>query len=351
MLQGKRNIGVSQIKILSKLEEAANKEYKYKELCQALDLPIKTGKAKQLQLNQLKNYCHITKLERPTRYKIDQIYNEALSVFNTLNKNNKFQLMFEAALYQKFLEQNGGPLYVSNLDLLKLFQEVNENFSYACNFDYMKALGKEFEYMASMGEIIYRILLQWTLRRINQMDARRIVLKRNGFRLYKKYYIEGKEYSQIYNIPFESNEEKICQQIWDKARYEIMPPGWGNDIQDTTDLQLSELKRGRFWVPQEQYVAFQNRIIDLVKEKFNEKYNDMKSIYILSAPTNEWIKKELSSLCNQLEALTNINSEACKKALTTSQLDSYTGEQRKEFIHYNMNQNPPFLFKDKIKKM
>ena len=157
--------------------------------------------------------------------------------------------MFEAALYQKFLEQNGGPLYVSNLDLLKLFQEVNENFSYACNLDYMKALGEEFEYMASMGEIIYRILLQWTLRRINQMDARRIVLKRNGFRLYKKYYIDGKEYSQIYNIPFESNEEKICQQIWDKARYEIMPPGWGNDIQDTTDLQLSELKRGRFWVP------------------------------------------------------------------------------------------------------
>ena len=138
--------------LLSRLKEIKGEELKYSQLCKKLNLKIKTGNAKVSQLNDLQMYCQLNKLDGPTRYMVEEVYDDVVLGLGILNKNNKYQLLFEAAIYQAFLNNNGEPLWVSNMEMLRLFQEVNENFSYACNSEVMRKLGEEFAYMAEMSQ-------------------------------------------------------------------------------------------------------------------------------------------------------------------------------------------------------
>lgn len=321
--------------LIEKLKVIQGKELKYKQLCEALALPIQTSDSKKAQFNNLAIYCDIETLEHPKRYIVKEVYEEELKVLELLSSNNKFQLLFEVAIYKAFLDNNCEPIYLSNLDSLKLFQEVNDNFSYACSYDCMMLVNEEYSYMPDMGLTIYRILTQWTKRRLEAMKYRGSIMIRDCFRLYKKRSYNGKEYTSSLDVPINSLYEKYCQEIYYQAVNEVMPKDWGNE------------NKGRYWVPEWQWRKFELRIKELTKEKFNGNYDNMKPILMVTCPTSEWVQKKTAQLCNELNALQEINEESCRKVMDSksTQMDSITQRQRKEFIEINMKPNPPINFK------
>lgn len=335
--------------LINKLKAIEGQELKYKKLCEALEIPIKTSNSKKAQLKNLQIYCKLIELDKPKRYLIEKVYNEELEMLGLAKGNNKFQLMFEAAVYQAFLKNNGAPLYLSNMDAIKLFKEVNDNFTYACNNEDMQMMGPEYEYMPEVAKIIYRILRQWTMRRIDSMNERHTALKETGYRLYKIKEYKGRKYTTYINVPKDSELSKQCQAIYSRAIDEIMPEGWGtqNDgLEDNEDKQ----KSGKYWVPEYLWRQFETRIEQLVQKEFNGNYTTLKPIMILKPPTSEYVKEKLEDMCQKLQSLTHINEEACQKALTTTQLDHISNDKRKLFVEINMNPKTSFSFKQELKK-
>lgn len=335
--------------LINKLKAIEGQELKYKKLCEALGIPIKTSNSKKAQLKNLQIYCKLIELDKPKRYLIEKVYNEELEMLGLAKGNNKFQLMFEAAVYQAFLKNNGTPLYLSNMDAIKLFKEVNDNFTYACDNEDMQMMGPEYEYMPEVAKIIYRILRQWTMRRIDSMNERHTALKETGYRLYKIKEYKGRKYTTYINVPKDSELSKQCQAIYSRAIDEIMPEGWGtqNDgLEDNEDKQ----KSGKYWVPEYLWRQFETRIEQLVQKEFNGNYTTLKPIMILKPPTSEYVKEKLEDMCQKLQSLTHINEEACQKALTTTQLDHISNDKRKLFVEINMNPKTSFSFKQELKK-
>lgn len=338
--------------IIEKLKAIEGQELKYKPLCEAIGIPIKTGESKMAQIKNLAVYCDLIKLEKPTRYLVKEVYSEEIKILGELDGHNKFQLMFEAALFQAFLDNGGKSLYLSKMDMLKLFKEVNDNFSFAMNQTQMNMLGEEYEYMPKMGEILYRVLTQWTERRIKSMATRKTVMYSEGFRLYKKKIVRQREYTITLDVPKESQTEKICQEIYNQAIEDILPEDWGkyNDNELLPDLEENK-KQGKYWVPNYTWMAFEKRIKELVEQRFNYQYDNLKLVKVLSPPTIPKIRERLQELCNQLQATTHINEEVCRKALTISSLDYSTNKERKKFIELNIAMNPPVIFKEKLDKI
>lgn len=314
-------------------------ELKYSELCKALGLQPKSGNSKRPQIEIIRQYCELEEIKDsyPTKYIIKQIYPYEIIALQS-NLNNKFQIFFDAMLYQALLNNNDKPLYLSIMELLKLFKEVNDNFSYACNSDHMWKLSvltnQDYTYMTSIGQIVYRILSQWTKRRLKQMADRDIIILRQGYRLYR--YCDGQfgQYIKSHNVIENSQEERMCMTIYAKAIDEIMPEDW---------------KEGD-WVAEWRWKKFENRMQQLTKEITNGEYFNTKHILIISPPNKIWLKDRLDEIYQDYPVLNEINDEACRKILATKQLDKATGEQRKMFVALNMAQDPPFNIADKLRE-
>ena len=327
-------------KIIKELKRIQGKEIKYNQLCKELGIAPKKGNSKIAQFNKLTMYCKLEILEKPKRYVIKEVYDQEIEVLGEINKN-KYQILFEAAVCQAFLDNKCEPLYLSNMDTLKLFQEVNENFSYACNKEFMTTIGDEYDYMPEVGIVIYRILKQWTRRRLETMKNRRNIDIVDAYRLYRKIKGDKYEYIEKHDVKYDSELHKICQEIYSSAIEEIMPKNWG-DVD----------KGGKAWVSDYAWGLFQNRVRELVKERIKEGYYDLRPIIRISCSTEDWVTKKLASLCVALNALTEINEESCRKALKTAtkQLDDVTQGQRKKFIEINMQPNPEISFKQMLKE-
>lgn len=314
--------------VVSKLREIQGQELKYNKLCQALDLPCKYGNSKAHQLNEIALYCELEILDKPTRYVVHKVYDNAVALLGQIHGNNKFQDLFEGAMYQALLNNDGKPLYISNMEMLKLFNEVNENFSYSCNEYYMNLLGGEYLTLHEMSQIVYKILREWTRRRMTQMEARRVIITRKGFRLYSHInhsYV-------ITNVEADSEKERICQEIYDRAAKDTLPEDWKGE-----------------WVQAWRWELFEERIKELVEEYFDGDYYDLKPITIIYPPREQYLKEVLDRVYGKIPELKDINEEARQKIFTTTQLDKYTGSNRNMLVDISIKENPDISLKNKIR--
>lgn len=308
---------------IEKLRAVEGQELKYKALCEALGESTKTGNAKMSQLNNLQMYCRLDTLDHPTRYIVREVYDGQL--ITEINGNNQYQEVFDAVMYQALLNADNQLLYLSNLELLSLFAEVNENFTYSLNRNIMMKLSDNPYKTVEMAQIVYRVLKQWTKRRIDLMEKRRIVITRKGFRLYSK----TGHYIYKHNVPIDSELEQSCRKVWNDALNETIGLNW----------------KGQ-WVPDDKWAAFKSAITKLVQERFNLIYFDMKPVTVFSPPAEDWLRDKLAEIYKQAPALESINAEACRKILSTTQLDSFTGQERKHFVNTNIVLNPEISFKE-----
>src|SRR5574344_1341578 len=85
-------------KLVNALIKIEGRELKYAELCNALDIPTKSGKTKICELDKIRNYCQLDTLKHPTRYIVQEVYPESYPLINDLDKDS-YQAACEAALY------------------------------------------------------------------------------------------------------------------------------------------------------------------------------------------------------------------------------------------------------------
>ena len=312
--------------LIIKLQSIQGQELKYKQLCEVLSLPYKTGRGKNTQLKDLTVFCDYDILDSPTRYIITKVYPEAVYFNEKINNNNKFQDAFDSILYHAFLDNHCEPLYLSSIDMMNFFSVANKNFKislYPSNFAKMDLT--DFEYMAEISKIVYKILLRWVERRIINLDNRNIIKISKGFRLY--YDLNG--YIKHIDVPENTQLELDCREIYEKAKREVLPKDWGGE-----------------WLNDYIWMEFKNYANRLLKDKFNGKYFTMKEVYIFRPLSERWLQERLK----ELPSINVINTEAKNKILNTKQLNRYTGDQREEYIKYNIDLNPPLWFQTLLYK-
>lgn len=310
------------------LERIKDRELKYSQLCRELKMSTKTGGAKSNQLADLDMYCRLERLLSPTRYAVREIYD--VELVQALNGNSKYQAVFEAAMYQALLANGTQQLYVSNMELLELFKEVNENFRLACNKDAMAEMGETYAHFADMGQIAYKILKRWTQRRLKVMEIRGVIIVRRGYRLYSE---TPDGYILTTNVIADSDKEKLCQEIYNQVVREVMPKGWGGE-----------------WVGLTTWLKFERRIKELTAYHTHGQYTDLKSIYIISPPQEQFIRERLDELYSATPELQVINNESCRKILETTQLDKFTTVERKRLVDISVKQNPKLKLRQLLNK-
>lgn len=333
MPKNKENISREAIE---KLPTIVGQEMNYRQLCRTLDLPERGGTQKAAQLRELQKYCELERIQGTQRYLVKQIYDENITAFIEYLDAPDQQLLFDAMLYQTFLDNGCKPLHLSNTEMLMLFREVNENFLYTFNRQALNAINKNLVYMNDMSKIVYRILHQWTYRRIENLDARHIVFRRYGFRLYKTYEVDGKQYTLRVNVKPDSEQEKRCQRVWATAMRQVL----GVDYLGSLDNPK--------WMQEAKWNQFEERVGELTKKEFADDggYDKLRSVSILSCPESSWLQASIDYILCTVGNPELINTEAKRKILGTTQLDTIcTNSQRQEFIQYNMTKNPPRWFK------
>lgn len=338
-------------KIIPKLKTIVGQELKYCELCEAIDISKVGTRQKINQLKQLQMYCEFEILSKPTRYVIKEVYENEIKAFSKINGNNKYQMMFDAIVYQTFLENDGQPIYVSTLDMLQLFSEVNENFVYTCNFENMAKLGEDFIYFTEMGRIAKKMLGQWTNDRLNNMAVRSFIVKEKAYRLYIEHKGQYGKFRVRHDVNIDSELGKQCMAIMAQAIEEVVPEKY---IQKATDKNKDDNNKNKMlWMPLPIYNTLHIRIAQLVQEKFNGAYCDLKEISVLKPPEGQWIYKKLTEIYKEIPALHEINTEACRKILSSSSasLDKFTGLERKRFIEINIKPEPKISLKGELEKI
>lgn len=332
--------------IIPKLKSIVGQELKYHQLCEALDIPRLGTRQKVNQLKQLQMYCEFEILSKPTRYVVNEVYEKEIKAFDKINGNNKYQMMFDAVVYQTFLENNGQPIYVSTTDMLRLFAEVNENFVYTCSAENMAKLGEDFIYFTEMGQIAKKMLGQWTKDRLDNMAVRSFIVKEKAYRLYTQHKGQYGTFIVRHDVSTDSELGKQCMAIMAQAIEEVVPDKY---IQKATESNQNKV----LWMPLPIYNSLQARIAQLVQEKFNGEYCDLKEISVLKPPEGQWIYKKLTEIYKELPALHDINAEACRKILasTSENLDKFTGAERKRFIEVNIKPEPKISLKAELEKL
>lgn len=332
---------------IPKLKAIIGQELKYHQLCEALDIPRLGTRQKINQLKQLQMYCDFEILSKPTRYKVNEVYEAEVKAFEKINGNNKYQMMFDAVVYQTFLENDGKPIYVSTLDMLRLFAEVNENFVYTCSAENMAKLGEDFIYFTEMGQIAKKMLGQWTKDRLDNMAIRSFIVKEKAYRLYTQHKGQYGTFRVRHDVSADSELGKQCMAIMAQAIEEIVPEKY---IQKATDKNKDDNKNKVLWMPLPIYNSLHIRIAQLVQEKFNGAYCDLKEISVLKPPEGQWIYKKLTEIYKKIPALHEINTEVCRKILssTSASLDKFTGNEKKRFIEVNIKPEPKISLKAEL---
>lgn len=318
--------------LAKKMNEIKGQELKYKNLCEALELPKKGGYSKQKQLEDLALYCDLQILDGPTRYRINEVYENEIKAFSKLNKNNKYQNIFDAIVYQAFQENGGRTLFLSNTELLKLFDLVNDNFVYSCNIDAMAALGDEYINFPEISATAKKILVRWTLDKLKNMDKRDLIRLSSGYRLYSEHYGRLGYFILGHNIPLETDLDRQCMALLSRAKG-IAIPGYETG-----------------WLPDSKYKFLNKTIKELCIEEFDGQYIFLKKVITLSPPTENRITEKLQKIYQEFPELKIINQESYRKIMATKQLDSFSGETRRRFSDINIKLETDFLFEKMIKK-
>ena len=313
-----------------------NQILSYGELCKELGVKAQSGIKIQRQINDLQQSYDIEVIAdegKRNKYIIHEIYSEEMRQFiKNLNAPLQ-QLKFEAKLFEAAIKSSTHNLILSKTELLKLFSEINDNFSFSFNWENLKLINEEFVYMSGISKIVYKILEQWTMRKIESMNNRAIFFKRDCFRLYKRINIGNGNYViKKVNVPIDSSLEQQCQIIWSEEVSKL-----NKKYVDKTGKLL--------WMPEEVWRDFEKGVNERIK-KYG--YDSLKKVMSLSPPNKEYMINELRKLYSQIDNLSEIQEKAQEKVLSTTQLDDYSLEQKKNFIKYNMVDNPPCWFRNLI---
>ena len=85
------------------------RELSYRTICRENGLEPKGGKQKKYQLEDIQKYCELERIEGTQRYLVKQVYNDDILAFVDYLDAPDQQLLFDAMLYQAFLDNDCKP--------------------------------------------------------------------------------------------------------------------------------------------------------------------------------------------------------------------------------------------------
>lgn len=297
-----------------KLNKILNQPLSYKKLCEALNMPTKSGKSKIYQLKDLALYCNIQISFSPTRYTITEIYDQAL-----IPSKAKFQTPIEIIVMQLFKANNYETLYLTNSRLLECMKLVSDNYRIIKNPKLREKLPFETETLYEGASKSGEILMKWIDRALEKMDGGSLLKYRKGYCLISKNIINGKEYVSTFNVPLNSDEEKDIMECQRQAYIKL-------------NLKYDEAHR---WVPTGMKSQYQSQFDKEIQKAFDGEFDGGFQVNVLT-PNVKGIKEILTIY----ESEQILNQEAQRKIKETKQLNYLTGYDRDRLIKEIISRPP-----------
>jgi len=309
------------------LDDIIGNGIKFKDLCQRLNIEVpKSQNSRKSILTQLQQFCDIQEIQEDGKhpmYIITQIYKAPL--LDIIHKNNKFQPYVEQAILELALTTKQSMIYLSNSAILEATYMVNGNFKIACSPSMAKLDDRA--WVQPEANEIYSILYRWIRNRLKQMDARHIIQLQKGYRLYRTIKnAEGETITVYKNVPKNSKEDAVCQEIFATA------------IQRTSGVS-KDWDGG--WLPPSVYEEMRKKANQLCQQQFaSEGWEKISVVNVIIPVQNEnLIKRRLKDVSKTL------NNESQRKVKDTSRLNHLTGCQRLQLAEELIALNPVVDYK------
>lgn len=297
-----------------KLKLNIKKELTYKQLCENLGLEIKYGNSKKAQIKDLALYCDLQILSHPTRYIINEVYDQSL-----LPTKSKFQTPMEILIMQLFKANDYETLYLTNSRLLEYMKLVNSNYHIIKNPKLRQKLPFETEALYTGASKSGEILMKWLGRALEKMEGYGFLKWRKGYCLVKKNNIGEHEYTSVINVPLDSSLEKDIMECQRQAFIKL-------------NLQYDSKHR---WIPVGMKAQYQAQFDREIFKAFDGAFSGGFQVNVLT-PNVKGIKEVLTAY----ESEQIVNQEAQRKIKETSQLNYLTGDERDRLIKEIISRPP-----------
>lgn len=297
-----------------KLNRILGQPLTYKQLCQALNIPAKSGKSKIYQLEDLALYCNIQTSSHPTKYTVTEIYDQVL-----LPSKAKFQAPMEIIIMQLFKANNYETLYLTNSRLLEYMKLVNSNYRIIKNPKFREKLPFETEILYDSASKSGEILMKWLGRALEKMEGYGLLKWQKGYCLISKNVFDEEEYISVFNVPLDSEEEKEIMECQRQAYIKL-------------NLKYDEVHR---WVPPGMKAQYQSQFDKEIQSAFDGEFDGGFQVNVLT-PNVKGIKEILTIY----ESEQMLNQEAQRKIKETKQLNYLTGYNREKLIKEIISRPP-----------
>lgn len=302
-------------------ESIINTPLTYKQLCQSLSIEPKTGKSKIYQIKNIELYCDLTIQTNPTRYIINEVYDEAL-----VKERAKFQIPFEILIMKLFKANNYQTLYLTNSRLLECMKLVNGNYRIIKNPKLRSQLPFDTEHLYDGASKSGEILKKWLMRALEKMDTYGYLKKRRGYCLVKQIKINNETITTILNVPLDSDLEQSVMECQRQAFLKL-------------NLQFSKDRR---WIPPHMKAQYQ-ALFDKEIRGLEGDYIGSFEVNVLT-PNTFGIKETLSAY----ESEQLVNAEAQRKIQATKELNYMTGYEREQLIKEIIARPPSINYQELI---
>lgn len=302
-------------------ESIINTPLTYKQLCQSLSIEPKTGKSKIYQIKNIELYCDLTIQTNPTRYIINEVYDEAL-----VKERAKFQIPFEILIMKLFKANNYQTLYLTNSRLLECMKLVNGNYRIIKNPKLRSQLPFDTEHLYDGVSKSGEILKKWLMRALEKMDTYGYLKKRRGYCLVKQIKINNETITTILNVPLDSDLEQSVMECQRQAFLKL-------------NLQFSKDRR---WIPPHMKAQYQ-ALFDKEIRGLEGDYIGSFEVNVLT-PNTFGIKETLSAY----ESEQLVNTEAQRKIQATKELNYMTGYEREQLIKEIIARPPSINYQELI---
>lgn len=327
------------------LKKYEGKEFKYKEeLCPLLNIEYKVGKAKDLQLNQLRQYMDIEKVNR--KIKINKIYeDDEIEIIENRGKYLTHIENFLIILLSKCAMQNYNYVVLTNRDILELTMMVNQNyfkglwniykyiddFHLDINKDDLDMLGEYYEETTIINQsnlffsASYRLFKRIIYDCLVSMEKRNLILKNKTYVCYKNYK-EGKAWkSEV----FECDDDMIQRIL--TVQY--------NAVKEFNELMKEDEFTKKFYLrnadstyvlPPLQKAEFKRILNYYFKEEFKEEgFSAFSRAWKLNLGNSVVFENELKTRSFNGKKL---NQNIINKLMNAKDLRAVTEILRKQFI-------------------
>ena len=315
--------------LIDKFKEIIGQELKYSELCKLSGLKPKTSDSKIRQLRELQLIANITKLDNPTRYRVDEVYDKMLL---PVSGSQRFQAQMEVLILKMFQTVGEKTLYIPNGRLLQNLFLVNENYNFIKKKDNRdvlhKALDYNYEKLFEASNKAGQILYLWVDRALRRMEAKGLLLYRKGFCVVRRL---NDSYVRVENVEMNSEMEKRILKCYHETYCQL---GFAPSKEDEAFP----------WIPNVYQEMFHNVFATKIKAEFKDQM-------IINAFRANIITIGKNIVDRALEsAKKELNEKAVDMIKSTRQLNEYTGYEREKLILEIIKVPPSIIYKPIVEK-